>query len=251
MPFRITNESIYLGIAILFITAPNIAHIILSALLEDSFAIPYLIITCSFFCLNIFLLFKTSCSNPGYLSKNSSLPEETTGVIEINGITVRLKLCNTCNILKPPRVHHCKVCDFCVDRQDHHCPWVANCIGRKNHREFVMLLLFSTLESAYLIVAELCVAIITDDPPGRYAGEIILIVYGAIMFWSVGGLLLYQLYLIFLNKTTHEHRRRIFGNDNPFKYGCCKNLLLFCSMKAETPASKPSPQINNQIEENS
>ncbi|SBT79443.1 palmitoyltransferase DHHC1, putative [Plasmodium malariae] len=38
-------------------------------------------------------------------------------------------VCVTCNIVKPPRVHHCADCFHCIIHQDHHCVWVDNCIA--------------------------------------------------------------------------------------------------------------------------
>jgi hypothetical protein len=53
---------------------------------------------------------------------------------------IELKLCETCQILRPPRSHHCKVCNVCVEVHDHHCPWVGQCIGKRNHKYFIMFL---------------------------------------------------------------------------------------------------------------
>ncbi|CDO62463.1 palmitoyltransferase, putative [Plasmodium reichenowi] len=49
-------------------------------------------------------------------------------------------ICVTCNIIKPPRVHHCAECFHCIVHQDHHCVWVDNCIGIKNQRCFYMFI---------------------------------------------------------------------------------------------------------------
>ena len=42
---------------------------------------------------------------------------------------IECKICETCNILKTPRVFHCNICNCCISVHDHHCPWVGSCIG--------------------------------------------------------------------------------------------------------------------------
>ncbi|KAJ0751029.1 putative protein S-acyltransferase [Helianthus annuus] len=117
----------------------------------------------------IILLLMTSGRDPGIIPRNAHppQPESTDQGIEVgpgqtpqlrlprvkevvvNGMTVKVKYCDTCMLYRPPRCSHCSICDNCVERFDHHCPWVGQCIGRVN--SILLLLLLLLFVSASLV----------------------------------------------------------------------------------------------------
>lgn len=202
-------------------------------------------------------LFIASSIDPGVIPRgHPSLepvgeePKATT--LTINGKSLTVRWCTTCHIVRPPRASHCSDCDRCIEKFDHHCPWVGNCIGKRNYRFFVMFLLSATFLCAYVFsFSVLRIVWLSDVEPGVVDAilespiSLVLALYGFFIFWSVGGLFAYHMYLTSIALTTHEEMKSTFSSGNsPYSVNVLYNYLdVWCPpcYPSHQPASESTP----------
>lgn len=134
--------------------------------------------------------------------------------------------CSVCQLVQPQRCSHCHLCGRCVPKRDHHCIWLDTCIGEKNHRAFILGLaglVVSLVYGANLTLTTVCrpkmlwdTFLIPDSCFDVYEDIHISLcfvsaAYALLVSVPVALMLFQQLWLVAINTTIYEMRRKRIG----------------------------------------
>ncbi|XP_047342018.1 probable protein S-acyltransferase 7 [Impatiens glandulifera] len=260
-------RSIFMTISLIVIPIAVFCVFVAKNLMDDfphHLGILIMVVPIVFTFWDLLLLLLTSARDPGIVPRNLCPPEPeviegiteaVTGQplplrlprvkeVQVNGITVKVKYCDTCMLYRPPRCSHCSICNNCVERFDHHCPWVGQCIGQRNYRFYFLFVLSTTLLCLYIFAfCWVYIRRIMDSKDisiwkamAKTPASIVLIAYTFLSFWFVGGLTMFHLYLISTNQSTYENfRYRYDRRENPYNKGIINNFKeVFCTSIPES-----------------
>ena len=160
------------------------------------------------------------------------------------GVYKEVKLCSSCNIVKPFRSHHCSDCDNCVINFDHHCPWIGGCVGRRNYIFFFIFLILLNIKNIFIgIFCILHIVYTYKDVTDLEKNNkkwvaiklidliptLLTIIFIGLTMAFTTGLIIYHIKLIMRNMSTKDDiKKLIFTNiGNPYDRGCAKNCNEF------------------------
>lgn len=160
--------------------------------------------------VTVIALWQTALYEPGIIPR---IPKQQTPDLPPPGSDLGpqgWKLCETCNVYRPPRAKHCSFCNNCVEELDHHCPWTGNCVGKRNYKYFFRFLLLVTflvmlvtalgIWSLILVFMNVEVWQNTFDVLGANIVDLIITIFTFICMCSLWSLCGYHVFLQFIGQ---------------------------------------------------
>ena len=103
--------------------------------------------------ISLYFYFNVSTLSPGYADTSTHTSYEdykkNPPVVKIKNVQYALSYCQTCKIIRQPRVFHCRICNKCILKHDHHCGFVNNCIGKNNYKYFFYFITSTMIYSLF------------------------------------------------------------------------------------------------------
>merc|ERR1711934_259959 len=203
------------------------------------------------------------CSDPGFVPvgwgqelKQSEAEADLEAAVEA---TMKSKACycTKCRNERPDRAHHCKVCGRCVVNMDHHCPWMNNCVGLHNRKLFIVFLFYAVLGCSIVGFGMLSTFFDKINNASGADALTVIIIYlmDVALVLSIGGLLFFQLKMVYMNQTTLE----VLAQGRPiYDRGWQENFQVVCGVNPwfwllpwKLGAPKSSPILNGGQEHSS
>ena len=221
------------------IIIPSFIEIIFVTLSYSSIPISLLLSFVEFFAFLfiLYLFFKISTKNPGYLLRNESYFNATETKMKtkkivysnVRGFMKKIKFCETCVLFRPPKASHCRYCDSCVMKFDHHCFWIGNCVGKSNYHDFFIFLfsviIFDFLKFVISIITGIYLfcnknsdkeILIINNFILHFIVCIAMFIYSIVFFIFLFMLYKYHVKLIFKGITTYEDIKKTYINQGDY-----------------------------------
>lgn len=203
----------------------------------------------------MYLLWRAALTEPGVLPRNP--PDAKPSLPDGCDDAPDLKICHTCNLVRPARSKHCGSCNNCVELFDHHCPWLGTCVARRNYAYFSLFLSMEVVLIAYvaLVTALRFHAEYVGVKPRDLAADLLeqdawplaSVVVALGLAFPVVSLLAFHWRLAAIAQTTNESVRGVYRHHpNSHNRGCRKNCARAArNLWLPTPPSRLRHQTVN------
>eukprot|EP01065_Artemidia_motanka_P029393 TRINITY_DN35508_c0_g1_i1.p1 TRINITY_DN35508_c0_g1~~TRINITY_DN35508_c0_g1_i1.p1 ORF type:complete len:444 (+),score=120.83 TRINITY_DN35508_c0_g1_i1:68-1399(+) len=159
-------------------------------------------------------------TDPGIMPKQPPAPQQPDKTEEINGHTVTIKWCGTCNLYRPPRASHCGTCNVCVDRFDHHCHVTGTCVGRRNFIPFSLFVFGITAADCCVLIGCIVRFIWGPTPTAADWRVYLALLWSGICMFLMVGMVCGLCSVTCSGLTTREYMNRVFNPmDHPWHRG--------------------------------